>query len=151
MATTQSVPQLMLEIRRTFAAPRERVFAAWTEQEQYAKWMCRVRPDSNVECLELDLRPGGTFRVKNHYPNGDTFLLRGQYREILPPEKLVFTWEWEKAPFCPAGETLVTVNFLKHGDQTEVVLTHTGFLDIEDRERHNHGWNACFDSLAAIL
>jgi uncharacterized protein YndB with AHSA1/START domain len=84
-----------LEVRRTFAASRAKVFAAWTEPTQLAKWMCLSHPGSKSEYLELDVRPGGRYRMKNTTPSGETCLLRGEYREIRPPERLVFTWQWQ--------------------------------------------------------
>jgi hypothetical protein len=49
-----------------------------------------------------------------------------------------------------AGETLVTVKFLAHGDSTEVVLTHEGFASAEIRDQHTSGWNGCFDTLSRV-
>jgi uncharacterized protein YndB with AHSA1/START domain len=148
-------PESTLQVRRTFAVPRERMFAAWTEPAQLAKWMCRASPQNKAEYLELDVRAGGRYRMRNTSPNGDVYLLRGEYREIHPPEKLSFTWQWEKTPaagpLTELGETLVTVEFFERGKETEVVLTHSGFTSAEIRDRHSHGWNGCFDTLAAIL
>lgn len=155
MATPQLGPAFNLEVRRKFAASRDRVFAAWTELEHLGKWMCKVSPAHKAEYLELDMRPGGRYRMKNISPAGDVYLLHGEYREIRPPEKLSFTWQWEKTPaagpLTELGETLVTVEFFDRGKETEVVLTHTGFTNAEIRERHSHGWNGCFDTLAGIL
>jgi uncharacterized protein YndB with AHSA1/START domain len=148
MATTQATPQLNLEVRRTFAASRERVFAAWTQRDQYCQWMGRATPPrSTVEHLEFDPRPGGRFAISNTSPTGVTKQVHGEFREITPPKKIVFTWQ----PSNLEAGTLVTVEFFERGDKTELVLTHIGFLTAEDRDGHNNGWNACFDSLAAIL
>lgn len=156
MATPQSSPAFDLSVRCVFHAPRDRVFAAWTQREHLGKWMCKVAPDYQAEYLELDVRPGGLYRMRNTSPNGNVYLLRGEYREIRPPEKLAFTWQWEKAPanrkeIEEMGETLVTVEFFERGKETEVVLTHTGFTNADVRGRHEHGWNACFETLAGVL
>lgn len=151
MATTQAVPQLNLEVRRTFAASRERVFAAWTQREQYSQWMCKVAPTSKVDCVEFDARPGGRFAVNNISPTGAIHQVRGEFKEVIPPQRIVFSWQWQGPTSRMDVDTLVTVEFFERGDQTELVLTHTGFLYADDRDRHNHGWNGCFDSLAAIL
>ena len=92
-----------LEVRRTVAASRETVFQAWTDPEMLKKWW-RVDAGWSTPIAEVDLRVGGA------------------YREVTPPEKLVFTWIWEGPE--AAEETLVTVEFLDQGDHTEVILTH---------------------------
>ena len=74
---------------------------------------------------------------------------------MSPPEKLVYTWVWEKAPFDISDwtppETLVTVEFLDKGTSTEIVLTHGQFADEHMRGELNQGWNGCLDSLARLL
>jgi uncharacterized protein YndB with AHSA1/START domain len=87
---------------------------------------------------------------------GTVYNLRVTFREIQPPEKLVFTWSWER--FSPTGdknevqdETLVTVEFKERGNFTEVFLKHEHFRDAEQCERHNKGWNGCFDVLTNTL
>lgn len=156
MATPQQSPGLRLQVRRTFASPRDTVFAAWTEPAQLSRWMGRTSPESQAEYLEIDVRTGGRYRMKNTSPTGDIYLLQGVYREILPPEKLVFTWQWTKTPrregdASELGETLVTVEFFARGKSTEVVLTHEGFASPEMRDRHTHGWNGCFTTLESVL
>jgi uncharacterized protein YndB with AHSA1/START domain len=156
MATPQAGPGLSLQVRRIFNAPRDRIFAAWTEREQLVKWMCRPTPGHKAEYLELDLRPGGRYRIKNITPNGDTLYIYGEYREIRPPEKLSFTWDCER-PSADGksretiGETLVSVEFFERGKETEVILTHTGFTNAEIRQRHENGWKGCFDALETAL
>jgi uncharacterized protein YndB with AHSA1/START domain len=157
MATRQPGLAFDVQVRRIFPAPRDRVFAAWTQREHLAKWMCRVTPQHRAEYLEHDLRPGGRYRIQNAAPNGDHLLIFGEYREIRPPEKISFTWQCERTaaaggnPVNETGETLVTVEFLERGNETEVVLTHTGFFNAELRDRHQRGWNGCFDTLASVL
>lgn len=143
--------ELSLQIERTFAARRERVFAAWTERDQITRWLCRTSPDSQPEInlLEFDLRPGGSLRMNITNADGKVFKLRCEFREIRKPERLVFTWTWEQE--AGFGETLVTVEFHEEGDSTKVVLTHGGFPSEEWKNNHNFGWNGCFDTLAGIL
>lgn len=156
MATPQQGPETKLQIRRTVPAPRAKVFAAWTQREQLEKWMCRSDEKRFTRYLEYDLREGGTYRLETGLPGGETFYLRGTFRTVKPPEKLAFTWAWER--FQPSGqkdeemgETLVTVEFHERGNSTEVVLTHEGFRTTEQRDRHNMGWNGCFDMLTKAL
>jgi uncharacterized protein YndB with AHSA1/START domain len=145
-----------LQVRRTFNASRERLFEAWTQREQLNQWMGRSNPASSTEYLELDLRPGGRYRARIVAPEGHVYFVFGVYREVRPPQKLSFTWEWEKLNaagevFEKLADTLVTVEFLDRGGETEVVLTHTGLANTALRDRHQLGWNACFDTLASIL
>jgi uncharacterized protein YndB with AHSA1/START domain len=158
MATPQSSPEVTLQVRRTFAAPREKVFAAWTQPEQLEKWMCRDVAAHVVIHHQQDIRTGGVYQMEIRDPaKGETYWGRGVYREVTPPEKLVFTWTWSKdrpdGPTMHPGshETLVTVEFFERGDSTEVVLTHTGLGTAALRDDHKDGWNGCFDVLAKVL
>jgi uncharacterized protein YndB with AHSA1/START domain len=158
MATPQSSPEVSLQVRRTFAAPLEKVFAAWTEPEQLEKWMCRDVPEHTIIHHQQDIRTGGRYRMEIRDPaKGETYWGQGTYREVTPPEKLVFTWAWSKdrpdGPSMHPGshETLVTVEFFARGDSTEVVLTHTGLGTAALRDDHKGGWNGCLDVLAKVL
>jgi uncharacterized protein YndB with AHSA1/START domain len=156
MAKPQSSPGLTLQIRRTFAAPREKVFAAWTRPEQLEKWMCRDVPSHVVIHHQQDIRPGGRWRLEVRHKN-EVYWGQGEYREVKPPEKLVFTWSWTKD--TPSGESLqpgseetqVTVEFFARGNSTEVVLTHATFSSAKFRDEHDRGWNGCFDILEQVL
>jgi uncharacterized protein YndB with AHSA1/START domain len=118
--------------------------------------MCKTTPTQETIFHELDVRPGGHYRIESLTPEGFIFNLQGTYREIRPPEKLVFTWQWKRTgkgggDVEEIGETLVTVEFFARGDSTEVVLTHEGFTSAEIRDRHDRGWNGCFDTLTPLL
>lgn len=137
-----------LHLRRTFAAPREKVFRAWTDPEELKKWW--GPPGHSTPTAEVDLRVGGKYRLgMRKLPAGDLFYLVGTYREVRPPAKLVYTWAWEAEP--ELGETLVTVEFLDRGDSTEVVLTHELFPNEKVRGDHHQGWTGCLDRLAQTL
>lgn len=137
-----------LRLRRTFAAPRERVFRAWTVPEEMKKWKGPGAMSTPV--AEVDLRPGGRYRIHMQPPDGTvTHRLVGLYRVVDPPKKLVYTWRWENEP--ELAETLVTVEFLDRGGNTELVLTHELFPNDDARKRHEAGWTACFDKLASVV
>ncbi len=139
-----------LRVTRLFAAPRARVFRAWTRPEALKKWF-RVADGFTTPIAEVDLRVGGGYRLGMQPPDSDTpLIVRGVYREIQPPERLVFTWRWEGSPEA-VPETLVTLEFLERGDQTEVVLTHERFADAEARDQHAGGWEGCLDGLAQAI
>ncbi|MCZ6491166.1 MAG: SRPBCC domain-containing protein [Acidobacteria bacterium] len=149
MATPQAAPKTTLTLRRTFQAPREKVFHAWTDPETLKKWW---GPEGyETPEAEVDLRVGGRYRLgMRKLPDGEVFFLGGTFREISPPERLVYTWSWEQASM-DVGETLVTVEFREAGQSTEVVLKHELFPNEETREHHNQGWNGCLDKLTKLL
>jgi uncharacterized protein YndB with AHSA1/START domain len=148
MATPQSQPQDSIQLRRTFAAPRERVFRAWTDAREFALWF-HPTTDHTTVITRLDVKVGGKYSLEMHHKGGDVHKLSGTYQQIKPPEKLSFTWRWSTDP--PGQETLVSLDFLDHGNATEIVLLHGQFPDAETREKHNQGWNGCFEQLQSYL
>ena len=98
---------------------------------------------------ELELRVGGRYRLEIHHKGGNVFRVSGAYQEIKPPEKVVFTWK-------PDGDaspeaSLVTVEFYDMGSSTEVAITHERLPNLEERDKHAHGWNGCLERLAEFL
>jgi glutathione S-transferase len=148
MATPQSQPQNSLELRRTIAAPRERVFRAWTDARELALWF-HPTTDHTTVVTRLDLKVGGNYSVEMHHKSGTVRKLSGTYQQIKPPEKLAFTWRWATDP--PGQETLVCLDFVEQGDGTEVILSHGQFPDAGTRDMHNQGWSGCLEQLQAYL
>ena len=148
MQPTQAPRQIALRVRRTFAAPRERVFRAWTDAEELAAWFA-PSPDFTIVIPEMDLRVGGICRVEMHHKGGDVHHLHSTYCEVNPPNRLAFTWRWERE--AESAETLVTVEFRSLGDATEIVLTHERFTSDAEKQKHDHGWAGCFDQLGKFL
>ena len=148
MATPQPQPQNSLQLRRTFAAPRERVFRAWTDAREFALWFHPTAEHTTV-ITRLDLKVGGNYSLEMHHKSGNVHKLSGTYQQIKPPEKLAFTWRWDTDD--PGQETLVSLNFVDLGDATEVVLSHGQFPNAETRDKHNQGWLGCFDQLKTHL
>jgi uncharacterized protein YndB with AHSA1/START domain len=148
MAKAQSSPETTLQVKRTFASPREMVFRAWTEPAELARWFA-PSDDYSTIVPELDLRVGGKYRLEMHHKKGNVHKLAGTYREIKPPEKVVFTWKWEQDP--SALETLVTVEFRDLGKSTEITVTHEQFPNAVERDKHNQGWTGCLERLGKIL
>ncbi len=148
MATAPSQSQTSLQIKRTFAAPRERVYRAWTDAKQFALWF-HPTTDYNTVITRLDLRTGGKYSLEMHHKGGNVHKLTGTYKEVKPPEKLVFTWRWDRPDEPP--ETLVTVEFRDLGGSTEICVTHTNFTSLEERNKHNEGWNGCLGQLEHCL
>lgn len=136
-----------LEIRRTLAAPRERVFNAWTRAEELRKWFAPGPLTTAV--AESDLRVGGRYRITMRAPDGKEHTVSGVYQIIDPPKRLVYTWKWDDKP--SAGESTVTVEFNEQGRSTEVVLRHAGLPNEKEVAEHTHGWNGCLEKLEKMF
>ncbi len=94
-----------------------------------------------VPHCEVDARVGGKYRVELHSPSGAVHIVTGEFKEIHPPERLVYTWGWlEGAGRGP--ETLVTLTFASRDGGTDLTLEQSGFLTDDSRDRHAHGWNS---------
>ncbi|HET7874267.1 MAG TPA: SRPBCC domain-containing protein [Methylomirabilota bacterium] len=148
MATPTQASATTLRLTRTLPAPRERVFRAWTDPEALTRWW---GPHGfETPSAELDLRVGGRYRLAmRKLPDGEVFYLTGTYREVRPPERLVYTWQWEAEP--ELGNTLVTVEFREVAGGTEVTVTHELFPSEKVGDDHNRGWSGCLDRLAGAL
>jgi uncharacterized protein YndB with AHSA1/START domain len=158
MTSATPGPTGKLEVRRTIAAPRERVFQAFARQEQMDRWMCRDAAHHVIKYLQFDFRVGGGFSLEIRTPDGHVYLHRSIYKEIRHPEKIVFTWNIKHAD--PAGrnvmdhaeESTVTIELLERGKSTEVVLTHDlGAAAAKERGDYQRGWNGCLEKLAEAL
>lgn len=141
---------MTLRLTRTVAAPREAVFRAWTDPEALRRWWVPFEGMS-VPAAEVDLRPGGRYRLTMRNAKGEEFHLTGVYREVRPPERLVYTWRWEGTERDDEGETLVTVEFVAAGRSTELHLTHAQFPDADTRDRHDAGWCGVLDRLVRTM
>ena len=150
MATPQTQPQSesSLHLKRTFAAPRERVFRAWTNAKEFTLWF-HPTTDHTTVITQLDVKIGGKYSLEMHHKNGAVHRLSGSYQQIKPPEKLSFTWRWAEDP--TGQETLVSLEFRDLGNATEILLTHGQFPTDESREKHNHGWMGCMNQLESYL
>jgi uncharacterized protein YndB with AHSA1/START domain len=137
-----------LVITRDFKAPRELVFAAWTDVRQASLWW--APQDFTPLSCEMDLRPGGAWRRRMRAPNGSVVTKHGIYREITAPERLVFTYITEGADIVDP-ETLVTVTFADLGGHTRLTLRHTAFESDTARVNHQGGWTSCLERFAAFI
>ncbi len=137
-------PSLTLQ-RRLNASPAK-VYGAWTDPAQIVKWW---HPSgNNVVHAEMDVRVGGRFRVIMHAPDGEDHDVSGIYREVVPDEKLVFTWAWRTTP---ERESLVTVALRRDGSDTVLTLTHEQFFDEAARDNHRSGWTDALDYLERMF
>ena len=139
----------VLVITRLFDAPRDLVFTAWTDERSAAQWW-GPKGFTSVSCT-MDARVGGAWRRVMRSPDGIERRARGVYREIIPPERLVFTYTWETTPEQTAHETLVTLTFRELGGKTELTLRQEIFATVAARDDHNLGWSGALDRLADCL
>lgn len=138
-----------VQIVRMIDAPRAEVFHAWTDPEHLRRWWgpgAFTCPEA-----EVDLRPGGSYRLVMQATAGDPFVLGGTYREVQPPERLVYTWRWETGPAADGSESLVSVEFHDKGERTEVVLTHSDFPDAHGAAPYRMGWEGGFEKFEALF
>ena len=145
---TATASETELVITRTFDAPRELVWKAWTEDMD--KWS--APPQFTMPVSEGDVRPGGKWRacMKNKH-DGSELWLGGVYKEVVKPEKLVFTHAWDGPDGKPGPDTLVTVTFAEKGGKTEMNFRQTGFDSVESRNGHIEDCTECFDLLDSWL
>jgi len=136
-----------LLIERTFRAPAEDVFDAWTSEEVLRRWF-HAEYDWETAAAEVDLRLGGAVRVVMRDPeNGKEIGGGGHYTVIDRPNRLAFTWVWD----WDDRETLIEIEFEEAGGATVVRFTHSSLADAESVLRHEKGWAVCFDNLEAAL
>jgi uncharacterized protein YndB with AHSA1/START domain len=134
-----------VRVVEVFDAPRERVFAAWTEEERLKRWW---GPGRFVTMhAHVDLRPGGSYELV--LEPGPMHLV-GEFREVAAPERLVYTWRWESG-VPDRRESLVTVEFHDLGARTEVVLLHDSFAGPGPIDMYGAGWASGLAKLRAHL
>ncbi len=148
MAKPETRPDTTLRLERTIAAPREKVFAAWTQAEALIRWFA---PTDAYTCTvhALDARPGGAYRIEMLHSGGNRHFVSGTYLDVESPARLRFTWAWEKNP--ERGESVVTVELHDEVGRTRLVLTHDLFPSAEVRDGHLQGWTGGLDHLVRMF
>jgi uncharacterized protein YndB with AHSA1/START domain len=135
-----------LTLKRQLKAQPDKVYAAWTDPEKILKWF---GPDKiAVLSAETDARLGGRFRIVMLGADGEEHDVSGTYLEVVPNEKLVFTWAWRSTP---ERQSLVTVLIKPDGTGSMLTLIHEQFFDEAARDRHREGWSGCLDKLENYL
>ena len=137
----------LVQIRRTIPAPVERVYRAWTEPELVERWF-KPRGGSSAGA-EMDVRAGGRYRWGMKLL-GHVYYAFGEYVEVEPVQRLVFTFGWEQVPFVRMTDSVVTVEFHDQDSQTEVVITHERLGGRALRSMHRQGWEGCLDLLVEL-
>jgi uncharacterized protein YndB with AHSA1/START domain len=134
-----------LVITRIFEAPRELVWKCWTEPEHLKQW--GAPHGFTVTLAEGELKVGGRWRGTMRAAVGSEHTNGGVYREIVPPERLVYTFAWEDEHGRPGHETLLTIKFQDLGGRTRMIFRQTGFESVSSRDGHGGGWNESFERL----
>jgi len=147
--TTKTEDKTSLEIARFINAPRARVYAAWTDPAQLKEWFGPVW----VRTCELIAEPrvGGKFRWDVIDCEGKEVTIQGDYREIVPGNKIVFTWKHCDNEPWKNQISIVTVEFSDRNGGTELRLKHEQLPGEESRDDHNRGWNSVLDRLEEFV
>jgi uncharacterized protein YndB with AHSA1/START domain len=135
-----------LTLKRRLNAPPSKIYRAWTDAAKISRWF--GPEDAEILRAETDVRVGGRFRIVFRGPDGEEHDVGGVYREVVPNQKLVFTWAWRSTP---ERESLVTVALKRDGDGTVLTLLHEQFFDEAARDRHGRGWNETLDKLESYV
>lgn len=144
----------VLELVRDYDAPRALVFATWTQREHLLRWWAprdKEGRDFTTPYCDIDVRPGGRYRIVIRGPSGNDNIMRGEYREVVDNERLVFTFAWEDENGEPGHENLITVTFEDIDGRTRVTFHQEPFESVEQRDSHAHGWGEVLDRLRGYL
>lgn len=156
-----TVADARVVLTRTLRHPPSRVFTAWTRADQIERWL-KPGPDFTLEA-RVDCRAGGELELVFRDPDGTKNRVTGRYLVVRPPERLVFTWQWQTSeapiggapravpPDAAGVETLVTVDFASHGGGTLLTVTHERFMTEAETQRHGAGWTGALDQLRGFL
>jgi len=141
--------KLSLEIKRLIRAPRDQVYAAWTDPAQLKEWF---GPESvQTRNLIADVRVGGEFRWDLTDQEGKEVTISGEYREVEPGKKIVFTWRLEGDEDWKNHSSTVTVEFFDREGGTEIRLTHEKLPNEASRDDHTQGWNSVLGKVEKFL
>jgi len=152
-ADTTKTAEREITITRVFNAPRALVFKAWTDASELAQWW-GPKGFTNPVC-ELDVRVGGAIRIHMRSPDGSVYPMKGEFCEIVPPERLVFTNIAVDAADKPIIEGLTTVTFIERGGKTTMTLQTRGRAVVDYAVGYlqgmEMGWTGSIDKLEALL
>ena len=143
--TTKAAEKTSLHIKRFINAPRARVYAAWTDPAQLKEWW---GPETvRTRNFAADVRVGGKYRWDLINQEDEEMSVFGEYRELVPEKKIVFTWKWDDDDVWENRNSVVTVELFDAAGGTELHLRHEQLPSTESRDRHNEGWNSVLDRL----
>ncbi len=137
----------MVRIERTYSAPAEAVFDAWTSPEVMRRWL-HCRPDWGTPEAEVDLRVGGKVRVVMRRPDRIEVEAQGEYTLIDRPRRLVMTWTFDDDP---SNEQLIELSFTEAEGATTVLLVNSRISTDQRRGAQDWGWHGCLEQLDRLL
>lgn len=143
--TARQQPEL--RITRRYGVDAAKVWRAWTEPQALSQWFGPGEPNS-VTLAEIDLRPGGRYRIRFHTPDGEQHEVSGAYEEVEPLRRLVFSWAWRSTP---ERVSRVSIALRTVDGGTELDFRHERFFDQAARDNHLRGWTGTFDKLDAWI
>lgn len=136
-------------LTRHIKAPRRTVFAAWTQPAALRQWFCY---DATLTVETHELKVGGTFQYRFNFEDGRQNRLAGTFLEVQAPQRLAFTWQWERFDDKPnEAVTQVVVDFAEEGEHTLLRVHHSGFASEERTAQHDQGWNRVLSNLEDFL
>ena len=136
-----------LTLTRRFAAAPEKVYAAWADPQRLVQWFGPAAVEEGSVKADIDLRVGGRYRI-SFRANGNYNEVGGVYREVVPNQKLVFSWAWHSTP---ERESLVTISISPAGSGSLLVFNHAQFVDEKARDNHQRGWTEFLGKLESYL
>ena len=136
-----------LTIKRRLNAPPEKVYAAWTNPQNITRWFGPANARIGSVQADIDARVGGRFRI-SFSTDDEYYEAGGVYREVVPNQKLVFSWAWHSTP---ERESQVTISLKPDGDGTLLTLHHEQFFDSAARDGHERGWTGMLDNLEKYI
>ena len=138
-----------LTISRRLRASPQKVYAAWTRPENLIQWFAAAQAKPGSIRADLDARVGGRYRISfTDEKSGEYHEAGGVYREVVPNQRLKFTWAWHSTP---ERESLVTVELKGDASGTLMIFTHAQFADQAARDNHERGWSKFFDTLEQVV
>ena len=137
-----------LTLKRRLNAVPAKVYAAWTDPQKIARWFGPASVRAGSERASIDARVGGRYRVSFDMESGEHHEVGGVYREMVPNQRLAFSWAWHSTP---KRESQVTISLQPDGDGTLLTLHHEQLFDQAARDGHESGWIGTLDKLEKYL
>jgi uncharacterized protein YndB with AHSA1/START domain len=136
-----------ITLKRRLNAPPEKVYAAWTDPKKIIQWFGRADAKPGSFQADVDARIGGRFRV-SFSTDQEYYEVGGVYREVVPNQRLVFSWAWHSTP---ERQSQVTISLQPDGDTTLLTLHHEQLFDSAARDGHERGWLGSLDKLERLV
>jgi uncharacterized protein YndB with AHSA1/START domain len=147
LQTNQPVDKPALTLHRKFPVAPEKVWRAWTDPQALSSWFGASKPGA-VTTAEIALRVGGRYRIVTQLTDGGTNDVSGEYQEVVPHKRLVFTWAWRSTP---DRVSRVSIDLLAQDGGTTMRLVHDRFFDEQARVNHERGWTTGLAHIEALL